>query len=223
MFGSSKKKAPAPPAPTPQEKAAMEKERQKFDQARTADNLHTTIANFNQKIVGCENDLNNLNHQIREQLKVGNKTKAKQFLTKKKAKEGMLTTLRGQVNHLEKQEIQVENMVDQSDFANVIKDSNKITSNNVAAQDELREQLELARELDTEMKMSQEQMQACYGNDDDSELDEELELEMEMLGVEDNQFNAMSKVPVNQHANVAPAMGVKKKGADDMFDDLMNI
>jgi hypothetical protein len=223
MFGSSKKKSPNPPAQTPQEKAAMEKERQKFDQARTSDNLHTTIANFNQKIDGCENEIKNLDLQIREQLKVGNKTKAKQMLTKKKAKEGMLTTLRGQVNHLEKQEIQVDNMVDQSEFANVIKDANKIVGKNVAAQDDLREQLELARELDAEMKMTQEQMQGMYGDDDDSDLDEELALEMEMMGMEDNQFNDMSKVPVNQHANVAPAMGQKKKGADDLFDDLMNI
>lgn len=225
MFGSSKKKAPAPPVQTPAERAAIEKERAKFAQARAADNLHSTVEKFNQKIHSCENDIKSLDLQIREQLKTGNKTKAKQLLTKKKAKEGMLTTLRGQVNHLEKQEIQVDNMLDQSEFANVIKDANKIVGQNNAAQDELREQLELARELDQEMKMTQDQMQGMYGDDDDSDLDEELELEMEMLGMNDKmgaEYNQLpGQVSVNQHANLAPAQ--KKKGADDMFDDLMNI
>ena len=96
-------------------------------------------------------------------------------------------------------------------------------------QDSLREQLELARELDQEGQMNREMMGDLMGGDedDDDDLMAEMEADMakqqhgEMLG-EFDKYDA-GKQPVNMHQGQAQPQKQQGKKADDMFADLMNM
>ena len=224
FFGKKKEENKAP---TPQEIAhqeAIKREQEQFSQAKTMEKSGTTIKKFEAKIADLEQKIAQGETQIKAHLTAKNKDKAKRELTKVKAYKQQIVNVQGQLNMLEKQNMNITTANDDTDFANTLKDNNAMLEKNQHKQEEMMEQLEKAKELENEQKMNQEMMNGMLDQSEDSELDDEFaRQEAEALGEQANAYDKQfdNNQGLSTKVNVPAQKEKKTDDVDDMFAQMM--
>merc|ERR1712080_454675 len=89
-------------------------------------------------------------------------------------KKDNLISLQNKAMFISKQRMQIEALKDDAGMLDVMKDANTEVQKNQQQQEDLREQIEIAKENEMEQKMNAEMMNEMMADEDDDELDDEL-------------------------------------------------
>ena len=221
LFGSSK------PQIDPSQQKRIEEERGKLEKERAKEKLDESLKKTDEKLDKVNAEIAQLEAEVKQLIMQKRKDKAAVVLKKLKGKKEVAIKYQKQSAFLMKQTGLLEDTEADLELFETMKDVNKINQKNRDQQDQLRDELALAKELDDEAKMRRDELNDLMDDDEDQDDLDDMMKQYEQEANEELKMGfdkADNKIldSSSQKKQTQPVAARKEDNFDNLMAELMN-